>query len=110
MKCNACGEDLTPGQRFCGQCGAPVAERGRESGAARTLDALIKDYRKELEDQPDDTKAKYNLAMALEQRGRFEEALGLLRQIRDREDVQADVERVERKIAGDPRIDANGRE
>lgn len=98
MKCNACGEELAPGQRFCGQCGAPVAERGHESGAASTLDALIKDYRKELKDEPEDTNVKYNLAMALEQRGRLEEALGLLHQIRDREDVQADVERVERKL------------
>ena len=100
MKCNSCGVALAPGQRFCGQCGAPAptVEERPESGSARTLDALIKDYRKELEEHPESTKSKYNLAMALEQRGRLEEALGLLHQIRGTEDVQAEVERVERKI------------
>ena len=78
MKCDSCGGALPPGNRFCGECGAPVKrEAPTPSGApVEVLDALIADYRKEVKDRPGDANAKYNLAMALEQRGRFEEALG----------------------------------
>ena len=104
MDCSSCGRELPEGQRFCGWCGAPAQAPGAERPADALLEAMIADYRKELEDRPDDSVVLFNLATALERGGRLGEALALLKRVEATEPGDKDVEkamrRVERKIGG----------
>ena len=103
MNCAACGREAREDDRFCSGCGAPL------SGSAGTdvVDDLIRDYQRELADRPDDAGLLYNLGLALERKGRFEDALAAWRRIRDTDpgfgDVANAVARVEGRLkASDP--------
>lgn len=71
MDCPDCGVAAPDGARFCGQCGAALVATARRDA----LDDLILDYQRELKDKPGNTTALYNLAVALQRKGRLDEAL-----------------------------------
>ena len=77
MNCPDCKTPAPDGARFCSQCGAALVATARRDA----LDDLIADYRRELEDKPDDTAALGNLAMALQRKGRLDEALETWRRL-----------------------------
>lgn len=106
MKCDKCGTEAAPGNRFCGWCGACLPAEGSSapelSGPMRVLDDLIADYRRELEGRPRDTSVLFNLASALERRGQHQEALAALRRLDGIQplvdDVKAAIKRIEQRL------------
>jgi Flp pilus assembly protein TadD len=54
--CASCGSEIEEGQNFCPHCGAPALPA--------TVAAMIQDARQTLGSSPDDTAARYNLAIA----------------------------------------------
>lgn len=57
VKCPSCGREIEGGPSFCPACGAPAVE-------SPAIAAMIQDARQALTSDPDDTSARYNLAMA----------------------------------------------
>jgi len=55
-RCESCGKEREEGQRYCPHCGA--------SSLPPTVAAMIEDARQTLQSHPDDTAARYNLAIA----------------------------------------------
>ncbi len=56
-KCPSCGREIGSGPSFCPACGAPAV-------ASPAIAAMIQDARRALADDPGDTAARYNLAIA----------------------------------------------
>ena len=98
MKCAACGKEADEGDRFCSGCGAPLAA----DRVPDVVDDLIRDYRNQLADQPEDASTLYNLGLALERKGRWQEALAVWRQVQQVEpgfgDTAESIARVERRL------------
>jgi len=76
-KCQHCGLELAPEDRFCRRCGAKVG--GRAPSA--TLEAMAAEYRKVVEDHPDDPDARFSLGLALLYNERWAEAEEHLRRV-----------------------------
>ena len=98
MNCAECGKEAREGDRFCSGCGVSLSPSARRD----VVDDLIRDYRKELEDKPDDTSVLYNLGLALERKGRLDEALDVWRTVqmieREFPDVDEAIVRLRRRI------------
>lgn len=76
-KCSNCGLELAEDDRFCRRCGTPVA--GHEQSS--TVEAMAAEYRKVLDEHPDDADAHYSLALALMYHGRWSEAAEHLQRV-----------------------------
>lgn len=80
MKCPVCGKECGEGDNFCSNCGTrlkpPKEERRLES-----LDRMIEDFRRELENNPKNPDIYYNLALAFSMKGEDEIAMTQLRNV-----------------------------
>jgi len=88
MRCRSCNSEVPQGAAFCPKCGAR-----QEAGAEfETIDRMIEDYRRRLDDKPDDADARFNLALAYKHKGLDELALAELARLRDETEGFADLE------------------
>jgi len=80
LKCPVCGKECREEDNFCSNCGTrlklPKEERGLES-----LDRMIEDFRRKLEDNPKNPDIYYNLALAFSMKGEDEIAMTQLRNV-----------------------------
>lgn len=76
-KCQHCGLELSPEDRYCRRCGAKVG--GRPPSA--TLEAMAAEYRKDVEEHPDDLDSRFSLGLALFYNERWAEAEEHLRRV-----------------------------
>jgi tetratricopeptide (TPR) repeat protein len=86
MRCPRCRHENEPGANFCSQCGA------RLGAGTAVIDRMIEDFRRRLEDKPDDADARYNLGLAYRVKGQDELAIGELEQAREQSPDVADIE------------------
>ena len=82
-RCPTCGQAVSGEQNFCSACGA-----GLRSPA---IDQMIEDARKALRSHPDDTAARYNLALAYKPGGADALALEELSRVAEEQPGFADV-------------------
>lgn len=82
-RCESCGKEREEGQKFCPYCGA--------STLPPTVAALIEDARQALHSNPDDTAARYNLAIAYKLAGLADLAIEELRRVAKAQPDFADV-------------------
>jgi len=88
MRCRSCNSEVPQGAAFCPKCGAR-----QEAGAEfETIDRMIEDYRRRLDDKPDDADARFNLALAYKHKGLDELALAELARLRDETEGFVDLE------------------
>jgi tetratricopeptide (TPR) repeat protein len=88
MRCRHCDAELPEGAAFCMQCGT----RQAVGETFETIDRMIEDYRKKLDQRPDDTDARFNLALAYKQKKLDDLAIGELEQLRTQVSDFADLE------------------
>jgi Flp pilus assembly protein TadD len=81
--CPACNQEIAEGHNFCSRCGASLL--------SPALAAMIQDAHKALADNPGDTSARYNLAIAFKLAGMEELALEQLQQLAEAQSDFADV-------------------
>jgi tetratricopeptide (TPR) repeat protein len=86
MHCPRCRHENEAEANFCSRCGA----RLREGTAA--IDRMIEDFRRRLEDDPDDADARYNLGLAFRVKGDDALAIVELEQARQQSPGVADIE------------------
>jgi len=88
MRCRSCDAELPQGAAFCPQCGT-----GQEAGAEfETIDRMIEDYRRRLDQKPQDADARFNLALAYKHKRLDELAIAELERLRDQGVEFADLE------------------
>jgi tetratricopeptide (TPR) repeat protein len=88
MRCRSCDAELPEAAAFCPKCGA----RQADGVGLETIDRLIADYRRRLDDQPEDADARFNLALAYKHKGLDDLALGELERLRAQGEEFADLE------------------
>jgi tetratricopeptide (TPR) repeat protein len=88
MRCRNCDAELAADAAFCHKCGARQA-----AGAAfETIDRMIEDYRRKLDQKPDDADARFNLGLAYKQKGLDALAIPELERLRSEGVEFADLE------------------
>jgi len=88
MRCRSCDAEIAEGSAFCPTCGAR-----QEAGIQfETVDRLMDDFRRRLDERPDDADARFNLALAYKHKGLDEMALAELERLREQAPDLADVE------------------
>lgn len=63
MKCPVCGKECGEEDNFCSRCGAKLRVERKEK-SLESLDRMIQDFQKKIEDNPKDPDIYYNLALA----------------------------------------------
>jgi tetratricopeptide (TPR) repeat protein len=63
LECPNCGAENPEGARFCHQCGAILQPTDQ------AIDRMIEDYRREVDKNPSDAMARYNLGLAYRYKG-----------------------------------------
>ncbi len=117
--CSICGTAVEEGARFCPECGASLEEEA-ESGASKTVRDMAQEYASRVLEHPEDTAARYDLALALMYDRKWGRAVEHLHKVIDLEPDYADahaniavclahlgrpdeaLESIERAIALDP--------
>lgn len=62
--CSICGTAAEEGARFCSECGASLQEEA-EGRASRTVRDMAQEYASRVLEHPEDSAARYDLALAL---------------------------------------------
>ncbi len=88
MRCRTCDAEVAEGSAFCPKCGA----RQAVGIQLETVDRLIEDFRRRLDERPDDADARFNLALAYKHKGLDELALAELERLREQAPGLADLE------------------
>lgn len=88
MRCRSCDAELPEGAAFCPKCGTR-----QEAGAGfETIDRMIEDYRRRLDQKPEDADARFNLALAYKHKRLDEMAVAELERLREQGVEFADLE------------------
>lgn len=80
MKCPVCGKECGEEDNFCSNCGTRL-KLPKEGKKLESLDKMIEDFRKRLEDNPKNPDIYYNLALAFSMKGEDEIAMTQLRNV-----------------------------
>jgi tetratricopeptide (TPR) repeat protein len=88
MQCRSCDAELAEGAAFCPKCGA----RQEAGGEFETIDRMIEDYRRRLDQKPEDADARFNLALAYKHKRLDELAITELERLRGQGVEFADLE------------------
>jgi tetratricopeptide (TPR) repeat protein len=88
MRCRSCDAELPEGATFCPKCGT----RQAAGETFETIDRMIEDYRRKLEQKPDDADARFNLALAYKKKRLDDLAIGELERLRTQVSDFADLE------------------
>jgi tetratricopeptide (TPR) repeat protein len=88
MRCRSCDVELPEGAAFCVKCGA----RQIAGETFETIDRMIEDYRKRLDQKPDDADARFNLALAYKTKRLDDLAIQELERVRTQINDFADLE------------------
>jgi len=88
MRCRSCDAELPEGAAFCLKCGA----RQVAGETFETIDRMIEDYRKRLDQKPDDADARFNLALAYKTKRLDDLAIHELERLRTQVSDFADLE------------------
>jgi tetratricopeptide (TPR) repeat protein len=88
VRCRSCDAEVPADSAFCPKCGA----RQQVGAQFETIDRLIEEYRRRLDDQPDDAGARFNLALAYKHKGLDDLALVELERLREQTADFADLE------------------
>ena len=86
MRCPRCQHENEPRANFCSKCGT------RLGAGTAAIDRMIEDFRRRLEDAPEDADARYNLGLAYRVKGQDELAIIELEQARQQSPDVADIE------------------
>lgn len=88
MRCRSCDAEMAEDSAFCPRCGAwQVGGAGLE-----TVQRMVEDYRRRLDQQPEDADARFNLALAYKHLGLGDLALAELERLRSQGEDFADLE------------------
>lgn len=80
MKCPVCGKECREEDNFCANCGARL-RLPKQGKRLDSLEGIIADLRKRLEDEPKNPDIYYNLALAFLMKGEDEIAMTQLRNV-----------------------------
>jgi tetratricopeptide (TPR) repeat protein len=86
MLCPRCQHENEDRANFCSRCGS------RLGPATAAIDRMIDDFRRRLEEHPDDADARLNLALAYKVKGQDELAIVELEEARERSPEIAEIE------------------
>ena len=89
MVCTHCNAENVQGARFCSQCGRSLAPPGQPSILA--IDRMIEDYLRQVDKNPSDAMAHYNLALAYRLKGMDDLAEMTFKKVRELSPDFADV-------------------
>ncbi|MGC8844075.1 MAG: tetratricopeptide repeat protein [bacterium] len=81
MKCPVCGKECREEDNFCSNCGTRLKASPKGGITLESLDRMIDDFRRKLEDNPKDPNIYYNLALAFAMKGEDEIAMTQLRNV-----------------------------
>ena len=88
MRCRSCNAELSEGAAFCPSCGAQQAV----GATFETIDRMIEDYRRRLDQKPRDADARFNLALAYKHKRLDDMAIAELERLREQGEEFADLE------------------
>jgi tetratricopeptide (TPR) repeat protein len=81
LKCPVCGKECREEDNFCPNCGTRLKLPPQKGVSLESLDRMINDFRRKLEDNPKDPDIYYNLALAFSMKGEDEIAMTQLRNV-----------------------------